>query len=102
MNAWSNIVSQKRAKGFVIWIILSCFLFLASPLAAQKKSKKKKDKEEQNIVLADGEVSRYRIVIPASATAHELKASTVLLDYLLQISGAAIPIVAAEQGRSRY
>ena len=45
MNAWLTVVSQKRAECFVIWIILSCFLFLASPLAAQKKSKKKKDKE---------------------------------------------------------
>ena len=31
-----------------------------------------------------------------------LKASTVLQDYLLQISGAAIPIVAADKARSRY
>ena len=102
MNAWLTVVSQKRAECFVIWIILSCFLFLASPLAAQKKSKKKKDKEEQNIVLAEGEVSRYRIVIPAAATAHEVKASTVLQDYLLQISGAAIPIVPADKARSRF
>ena len=102
MNAWLTIVPQKRAECFVIWVIVLCFLFLSSPLAAQKKSKKKKDKEEQNIVLAEGEVSRYRIVIPAAATAHELKASTVLQDYLLQISGAAIPIVPADKARSRY
>ncbi len=102
MNAWLTIVSQKRAKCVGIWIIASCFLFLTTPLAAQKKSKKNKDKEEQNIVLAEGEVSRYRIVVPAAATGHELKASTVLQDYLLQISGAAVPIVAADKGRSRY
>jgi len=64
MNAWLTVVSQKRAECFVIWIILSCFLFLASPLAAQKKSKKKKDKEEQNIVLAEGEVSQSHIISP--------------------------------------
>jgi hypothetical protein len=102
MSAWLNILSQKRAKCFVIWIILSSFLFLTSPLAAQSKSKKKKDKDEQNIVLAEGEMSRYHIVIPVASTAHELKASTVLQDYLLQISGAAIPIVSADKARSRF
>ena len=43
MNAWLTIASQKRTKFIVIWIIASCFLFLNTPLAAQKKSKKKKD-----------------------------------------------------------
>jgi hypothetical protein len=102
MNALLTIVSPKRAKCFVIWIIVSCFFSVPSPLTAQKKSKKKKDKEEPNIVLADGDVSRYRIVIPAAATVNELKASTVLQDYLLQISGAAIPVVSADKPCSRY
>lgn len=96
------VLLQKSVKTFIIWGTVSCLLLLSLPLAAQKKSKKKKDKEEHNIVLADGEISRYRIVIPAAATAHESKASTVLQDYLLQISGAALPIVPADKARSRY
>jgi hypothetical protein len=73
------------------------------PSLAQKKSKKKqRDKVEQNIVLAEDEVSRYRIVVPSAATVHELKASTILQNYLLQISGTALPIVAADKARSRY
>src|SRR5688572_8513385 len=102
MNIRLKFESQKKAQRFIIYAIAFCFLFLSHPLSAQKKSKKKKEKEEQHIVLAEDEVSRYRIVIPAAATEHELKASTVLQDYLLQISGAAVPVVTADKPHSRY
>ncbi len=78
-------------------------LFTALPLAAQKKSKKKAAPAvQESIVLTEDGVSRYRIVIPGAATTYEIKASKVLQDYLLQISGAALPIIPAGQGRSRY
>lgn len=93
-------------ESIVCWTLLATLfsiLLSSHPLSAQKKSKKKqKEKVEQNIVLAEDEVSRYRIVVPTAATEHELKASTVLQNYLLQISGTAIPIVAANQHRSPY
>ncbi|MCK5210481.1 MAG: DUF4838 domain-containing protein, partial [Cyclobacteriaceae bacterium] len=50
----------------------------------------------------EDETSRYRIVIPSAATAHELRASKVLQDYLLQISGAALPIISSEKSVSPY
>ena len=71
---------------------------------AQKKRRKKSPKTiQQNITLTkEDETSRYRIVIPSAATAHELRASKVLQDYLLQISGAALPIISAEKSVSPY
>ena len=71
---------------------------------AQKKRRKKSPKTiQQNITLTkEDETSRYRIVIPSAATAHELKASKVLQDYLLQISGTALPIISAEKSVSPY
>ena len=44
----------------------------------------------------------YRIVLPSSASAQEQKAATVLQDYLMQISGAAIPIISANKPGSKY
>ncbi|MCK5703195.1 MAG: DUF4838 domain-containing protein, partial [Cyclobacteriaceae bacterium] len=71
---------------------------------AQKKRRKKSPKTiQQNITLTkEDETSRYRIVIPSAATAHELRASKVLQDYLLQISGAALPIISSEKSVSPY
>ena len=57
---------------------------------------------EKNIVLAENGTSLYRIVIPSSATLPEQKAASVLQDYLLQISGAALPIVSAGKPGSSY
>jgi len=58
---------------------------------------------QSELVITSGDgASRYRIVIPSAATAHELKASGVLQDHLLQISGAALPVVSAERGKSTF
>ncbi|WOK08186.1 DUF4838 domain-containing protein [Imperialibacter roseus] len=74
-----------------------------SPLLAQKKSKQKKeDNSPERIILADKGQTLYRIVVPSAATADEQKAANVLQDYLLQISGAALPIIEADRSRSRY
>lgn len=82
-------------------IIFMCLLLPALPVAAQKK-KNKKAALSQNIILTEDQASRYRIVIPAAATPQELKASRVLQDYLLQISGTALPIITADKGMSPY
>ena len=67
------------------------------------KEEKKSIETSQEIVLTENDsTSRYRIVIPSSSTAHEVKASEVLQDYLIQISGAVIPIVKADKAVSRY
>ncbi|WP_416864976.1 MAG: DUF4838 domain-containing protein [Imperialibacter sp.] len=74
-----------------------------SPLLAQKKSKQKKENNSpEKIILADKEQTLYRIVVPSAATADEQKAANVLQDYLLQISGAVLPIIEADRSRSRY
>lgn len=93
------------ALTWIIMLLLLAGMFLpASPVAAQKKSRKKTQKVsvQQNIVLTEDETSRYRIVVPSAATPDELKASHVLQDYLLQISGAALPIVPANTHKSSY
>lgn len=51
----------------------------------------------QEVTLVDDGESRYRIVVPSAATAAEARAADVLQDHLLQISGAALPIIAADR-----
>jgi hypothetical protein len=97
---------QPVIKQTIIRIILFLFITLICipNVSAQKKSKKKnnEDRKEQKIILADNESSRYNIIIPTHATPDELKASTVLQNYLLQISGAALPVITADKHRSSY
>ncbi|HTE34281.1 MAG TPA: DUF4838 domain-containing protein [Chryseolinea sp.] len=71
---------------------------------AQKRHKKRNDRAStaEQITLAADRVSSYRIVIPSAATSSEQKASAVLQDYLLQISGAALAIIGADKDRSPY
>ncbi|MGC1242628.1 MAG: DUF4838 domain-containing protein [Chryseosolibacter sp.] len=90
-------------------ILLSLFItvFVSGlhDLHAQKRKRKKETiaaAVQEQIVLAENQMSRYRILLPSAATHHEKKAATVLQDYLLQISGAALPIISAGQHRSRY
>lgn len=80
---------------FILLLSISNYSF------SQKKSKKSKPADQQ-IVLADNQVSRYSILIPSHATAYEKKAAEVLQHYLMQISGAALPIVSADAHRSAY
>ena len=85
-----------------------CFFLFAFMLSvpaanAQKKNKKKPpEPAAQNIVITENGNSRYRIVVPSHATADEKKASTVLQHYLLEISGAALPIVPANLSHTAY
>lgn len=93
-------------SSIILLFLLACLLVAALPVAAQKKSRKKSTvvipPQQQPIVIAENQSSRYRIVVPSAATPYELKASEVLQDYILQISGTALPIVPANKHRSRY
>ena len=96
-----NIGRRLPAASMIILLGLMG-LFSALPLSAQKKNKKKVPAAPvQQIVLTQDGISPYRIVVPAAATPSELKASRVLQDYLLQISGAALPIVTADKPGSK-
>jgi len=84
---------------FVVGIFIAVL-----PLSAQKKVRKKlpTNTAEQNIILTENEMSRYRIIVPSTATPYEMMASTVLQRYLLEISGVALAIIPADKGRSPY
>jgi hypothetical protein len=102
-----KLLNVKTRKLFVpIWIFLLVLgiLIPIQPVSAQKKKSRKTAivSVQQNIVLAENGTSLYRIVIPSYATSQEQKAATVLQDYLLQISGTALPIVSADKPGSSY
>ncbi len=88
-----------------LMLLLAAMLIPADQLLAQKKSRKKAEPvtvQQNNIVLTDDGTSRYRIVLPAAATADESKAAGVLQEYIMEISGAALPIISATGGKSKY
>src|SRR6266542_710489 len=99
-------MQRLKKRTCIIPIILFSFITLVciSSLSAQKKVSKKrfKNKTEQQIILTDNESSQYNIIIPTHATPAEIKAATVLQDYLLQISGAALPVITADKHRGPY
>jgi hypothetical protein len=88
--------------GFIIVSIL--FVDFSTAYAQRRKKRQKEALVEQSqiILTNEDETSRYRILIPSSPTEHELKAAHVLQDYLLQISGAALPIIKAEKAVSAF
>ena len=85
-------------------LFLLTILISVSTLLAQKKTVKKtpENKTESKIILADNESSLYNIIIPVHSTPDELKAATVLQNYLQQISGAALAIITADKSRRPY
>ena len=99
-------MQRLKKRTYIIPTILFSFITLVciSSLPAQKKTIKKRfeNKTEQRIILTDNESSQYNIIIPTHATPDELKAATVLQDYLLQISGAALPVITADKNRRPY
>ena len=97
-----NRNTLRHAVGLSICFAVLAIIFSPLSVTAQKKIKKKQSSAKNEIVLAEDEVSRYRIVVPSAATEHELKAANVLQSYLLQISSTAIPIVAADKAWSKY
>jgi len=77
-----------------------CLLLLFAPsLTAQRHSREihHSSGTSDSIILAEGSVSRYRIILPAAATENEKKAASVLQGYLIRISGAALPILYDDQ-----
>jgi hypothetical protein len=90
--------------GTVISLLMAGVLIPCGDTLAQKKSKKKMKvtSAEAGITLAENHLSRYRILLPSAPTETERKAAGVLQDYLLQISGAALPILTADKDRNRY
>lgn len=86
----------------MIKTIAVLFLTLVSLSSYSQKKQKKNTVPQQNIILTDNQTSRYSILLPTTATAYEQKAAAVLQDYLLQISGAALPIIKADKHRSPY
>ncbi|MEI6050529.1 MAG: DUF4838 domain-containing protein [Bacteroidota bacterium] len=97
---------KKRTFFMSVWIILLMMgiILPIQPASAQMKKSTKAPivTAQQNIVVADKGISLYRIVIPAAATSQEQKAAEVLQDYLIQISGAALPIISADRPGSSY
>ena len=70
---------------------------------SQKKSKKNPPfKPDASILLTENGSSRYTILLPSHATTYEQQAAKVLQNYLMQISGAALPIITADKHRSSY
>lgn len=93
---------SRLAAGFCA-IALLALVTPPSTLSAQQKNRNKKATLPlAEIVLTEKGLSPYRIVLPSAATAHEEKAAGILQKYLLEISGAALPILNAEQHRSKY
>ena len=95
---------KKRTYILPAMLFVYITFFCISGLLAQKKAGKKRseNKTEQKIILTDNGSSQYNIIIPTHATPYELRAATVLQDYLLQISGAALPVITADKSRKSY
>jgi len=89
-----------------LWILL-VLPGIVAPIQVASAQKKKNKKEAAPPVkpalrIADKGASLYRIVLPSSSTEHERKAAEVLQDYILQISGTALPIITADKPGSPY
>lgn len=102
MNLLEN--NRNTLRLFAYSLILLGLTIPAGSLSAQKKKSKKEIVKTlpAQITIAENGFSLYRIVIPSNATGQEQKAASVLQDYLLQISGAAIPIVSASRPGTKY
>ncbi|HEX8037548.1 MAG TPA: alpha-glucuronidase family glycosyl hydrolase, partial [Chryseosolibacter sp.] len=93
------------APAVMLFLFVTAMILSPENACAQKKKAKKKAKTEPveaGIVIAENQASRYRILLPSAPTETDRKAAAVLQDYLLQISGAALPIIGADKHRSRY
>jgi len=98
------VASAVKIQGLFMAVISVVGLLLIQPASAQKKKSVKTAPGTltENIILAENGMSRYRIVIPSSATDAEKKAADVLQNYLIQISGTALPVISADKPGSLY
>lgn len=90
-------------------LIATYFFALANLLCslttiAQRKANKNpgSGKAAEQFILTDNGFSKYTIVLPEHATVEEDKAAEVLQDYLMQISGAVLPVITAKKHTSPY
>ncbi len=100
-----NFINGNRSSrvGFIVFLILSMLIQFQNASGQRKKNRRNDIVAiPQNIVLTEKGTSLYRIVIPSSATEYEQKAATELQNYLLQISGAAMPVITSDKPRSKY
>jgi|WetSurMetagenome_2_1015567.scaffolds.fasta_scaffold00667_7 hypothetical protein len=99
-----NLKIKKHFTRIGVLSVVLCTLIPVQSVSAQKMKSKQAaiSSLQQNIVLADKGMSLYRIIIPSAPTSNEQKAANVLQDYLLQITGAAIPIISVNKSRSPY
>ena len=95
-------LNRHYAPGLAPFVISFLLIFLITPLSAQKKKKSVPPPKPSGLVIADNESTKYRIVLPSGASEHEVTASRVLQDHILQISGTALPIISASDHRSPY
>lgn len=87
----------------VMTILIAVAMLTVTPLSAQKKKRSQAvANAPEQILLANDETTRYRIVVPTSATEAETQAAEVLRKYLLEISGAAFPVITASEAKSKY
>ena len=94
---------NRKSKLYSCIIIAACLLHFPDVHAQRKVKINSSDKSKvEQLLIADARSSKYRIVIPSSSTQFEKDAATVLQNYLLQISGAALPILTADQSRSPF
>ena len=96
-----------NTRGFLISVSFLILTGLSIPFQTASAQKKRGRKTQvtavsPGIVLTKNGSSPYRIVIPSTASLQEKKAASVLQDYLLQISGAALPIVSAARPGCPY
>ena len=92
----------RTAQPIMFLLLITGVLLFTDALSQKKKRKDPSPSPAKEIVLAENKFTRYRIVLPATPSASEQKAATVLQRYLLEISGAALPIMSADQDTSRY
>lgn len=82
-----------RHRRFILAGFLICFVTGWLVAQRQRKEAALTSVPAYTMVLAEGPVSLYRIILPVAATAQEEKAATVLQQHVLKITGAALPIV---------
>src|SRR5688500_18781329 len=95
-------LNNKPLFMLMLSFLITTVVIGTSNVYAQKRKAKKNQATEpkMEIVLAENQMSRYRILLPSSATSMEQKAATVLQEYILEISGAALPVISVDQHRS--
>ncbi len=88
---------------FILFFLISSQFLPWSVIAQKKKKRSAPPKIEREIILTNGDsTSKYRIVLPVYPSEYESKAASILQEYLIQISGAVLPIIGADKARSQY